>query len=126
MENKSNKFGIKVGDFFKATWGYDQTNVDWFQVIALAGKSSVRVREVNPPIIECKASGYDAEDRVYSLDTSVILPPAERSSWIKDQEKGDLKRIRDVYYAPSFHLASFADATLCSEKTNKAYVSWYA
>ena len=41
-----NKFGVKVGDLFHSSWGYDQTNNDFFQVVALVGDSSVRVREV--------------------------------------------------------------------------------
>lgn len=28
-----NKAGVKVGDIFYASWGYDQTNVDWYQVV---------------------------------------------------------------------------------------------
>ena len=47
---KKNAFGVKVGDIFSASWGYEQTNNDFFQVIALVGEKSVRVREVHPPI----------------------------------------------------------------------------
>ena len=28
-----NKAGVKVGDIFYTSWGYDQTNVDWYQVV---------------------------------------------------------------------------------------------
>lgn len=28
-----NKAGVKIGDIFYASWGYDQTNVDWYQVV---------------------------------------------------------------------------------------------
>lgn len=28
-----NKYGVKVGDIFVSSWGYDQTNVDCYQVI---------------------------------------------------------------------------------------------
>lgn len=27
---KVNKYGVKVGDLFSASWGYEQTNVDFF------------------------------------------------------------------------------------------------
>lgn len=30
--------GVKVGDFFSASWGYDQTNVDWYKVVGLTPK----------------------------------------------------------------------------------------
>jgi hypothetical protein len=32
---------IKVGDIFVVSWGYDQTNINFFEVIALKGKMAV-------------------------------------------------------------------------------------
>lgn len=37
--------GVHVGDFFYASWGYDQTNVTWFKVVGLTPKG-VKVQEV--------------------------------------------------------------------------------
>lgn len=31
---------VKVGDIFKSSWGYDQTNIDFYEVIAVTGKSA--------------------------------------------------------------------------------------
>ena len=126
---KVNKFGVKVGDFFSASWGYEQTNADFFQVVALVGESSVRVREVNPPIIEDKATGPMACDRVYDIrNTGELLPPSPSSVFIKDQERGDLKRLKS-YNAdgsnPQFFLSSFTDAHYCVGDTEKMYESWY-
>lgn len=128
---KTNKFGVKVGDFFSASWGYDQTNNDFFQVIELVGESSVRVREVDPPIIEREATGPMAEDRVFcTKNTGELLPPSRYSCFIKDQEKGDLKRLKsyaaDGKSYPQFYLASFTDAHYCGGDTCKVYESWYA
>ena len=36
-----NKYGVKVGDVFYDSWGYEQTNIDFYQVIALRGKTQV-------------------------------------------------------------------------------------
>lgn len=126
-----NKFGVKVGDLFHSSWGYDQTNNDFFQVVALVGDSSVRVREVYPVIEDAKATCWAAEDRVIGTNTNgVLLPPAERSVFIKDQEKGDLKRLKsyakDGKSNPQFYLSSFANAYLCSGDSMKVYESWYA
>lgn len=126
---KTNKFGVKVGDLFSASWGYDQTNNDFFQVIALVGESSVRVREVNPPMIESRAISWASEDRVFK-NTKELLPAAPFSVFIKDQEKGDLKRLKsyaaDGKSNPQFYLSSFADAHYCGGDTIKVYESWYA
>jgi len=32
--------GVKVGDIFKSSWGYDQTNIDYYEVIAVSGKTA--------------------------------------------------------------------------------------
>ena len=128
---KANKFGVKVGDLFHASWGYDQTNNDFFQVIALVGASSVRVREVSPVCEQSEAICWAAEDRVFSTNTNGnLLPPVKYSTFIKDQVNGDLKRLKsyaaDGKSNPQFYLSSFADAYYCSADTIKVYESWYA
>lgn len=34
----SNEHGVKVGDFFSSSWGYDQTNVDFYKVVGVTPK----------------------------------------------------------------------------------------
>ena len=127
-----NKYGVKVGDIFSASWGYEQTQVDFFQVIALVGESSVRVREVYPRMIEENPTCSMAADRTYKL-TNEILPPATSSVFIKDQENGDLKRIKAGWgKTPEeenancfFTLSSFASAYKCNGETVTEYESWY-
>ena len=130
---KVNKYGVKVGDLFSASWGYEQTNVDFFQVVALVGESSVRVREVYPPMIDEAPTCSMAADRTYKLTTD-LLPAANSSVFIKDQEKGDLQRIKPGYCKNPddankncfFYLDSFANAYKCNGESLTAYESWYA
>ena len=126
---KANKFGVKVGDLFCASWGYDQTNNDFFQVIALVGETSVRVREVNPPMLSSDSVGWAAENRTFKTSGLEILPPSPYSVFIKNQIKGDLKRLKSYKKdgtCPQFYLSSFTDAYYCGEETQKVYESWYA
>ena len=37
---------VKVGDIMTSVWGHEQTNVCYYQVVALKGKSSVILREI--------------------------------------------------------------------------------
>lgn len=37
---------VKVGDVFRSSWGYDQTNIDFYEVTRLIGKSTVEVRPI--------------------------------------------------------------------------------
>ena len=130
---KVNKYGVKVGDLFSASWGYEQTNVDFFQVIALVGESSVRVREVYPQMIDEKGISGMSADRTYKL-TNELLPAASSSVFIKDQENGDLKRIKAGWGKTpeeqiancQFYLDSFANAHKCHGDTVTLYESWYA
>ena len=124
-----NKYGVKVGDIFRTSWGYEQTNNQFFQVVALVGAESVRVREVYLPLIESEAVSWASEDRVFQIVRD-ILPPADRSVFIKDQERGDVKRLKsfdaDGVSNPQFKLSSYADAWICNGDTVKVYESWYA
>jgi hypothetical protein len=38
--------GLKVGDVLRSSWGYDQTNVDFYQVTALIGSQTVEYRPI--------------------------------------------------------------------------------
>jgi len=38
--------GLAVGDVLVASWGYEQTNVDFYQVVRLAGAKSVAIRPI--------------------------------------------------------------------------------
>lgn len=37
---------VSVGDIFVSSWGYEQANVSFYQVISLHGKTTVTVREI--------------------------------------------------------------------------------
>lgn len=41
-----NAEGVRVGDLFYGSWGYEQTNVDFFQVVALRGKHTAVLRRI--------------------------------------------------------------------------------
>lgn len=43
---------IKVGDIFYSSWGYDQTNVDFYQVLDVSDKGTVSLREIGSEIVD--------------------------------------------------------------------------
>jgi hypothetical protein len=45
-EEKQTIQGVKIGDIFTYSWGYEQTNVDCYQVVGIKGKSTVLLREI--------------------------------------------------------------------------------
>ncbi len=46
-----NADGVKVGDLFYCSWGYEQTNIDYYQVIALKGKHTAIIKEIGAEYI---------------------------------------------------------------------------
>ncbi|MGN0995703.1 MAG: hypothetical protein ACI4PG_02230 [Candidatus Ventricola sp.] len=42
-----NADGVRVGDLFCGSWGYEQTNVDFFQVVALRGRHTAVLRGIS-------------------------------------------------------------------------------
>ncbi|EEV7910577.1 hypothetical protein [Escherichia coli] len=47
---------VSVGDVFVSSWGDEQTNVDFYQVVSLHGKTMVSVRKIRAEICgtECR------------------------------------------------------------------------
>jgi hypothetical protein len=43
--------GVEVGTIFDSHWGYDQSNVDWFEVVGVT-KTGVQIREVASAMAE--------------------------------------------------------------------------
>lgn len=45
-ERKSWRHDVKVGDIFRSSWGYDQTNIDYYQIVELIGNHYAMAREI--------------------------------------------------------------------------------
>jgi len=45
-KRKAYKHTLQIGDVLKASWGYDQTNIDYWEVTAIVSAHMVEVREI--------------------------------------------------------------------------------
>ncbi|MGI7424103.1 hypothetical protein ACNF6U_10010, partial [Campylobacter coli] len=54
-KSKENEDGYKVGDFLYSSWGYEQTNIDFYQVIATTEKT-IFLAEVKTDV---KVTGWE-------------------------------------------------------------------
>lgn len=122
-ENKKveNELGVKVGDIFYMSWGYEQTNVDFFQVVALKGKTQVVIKEV---VLREDNEEYMSHGmaRDVSFDMKHAVPVAN-SSFVKDNEKGMIKKVCGTKENPYLNMTSYANAHKYNGK--KLYESWY-
>jgi hypothetical protein len=49
---KMNREKVNVGDIFHTSWGYEQTNVNFFQIIEKKSASTVLIREISSEVLE--------------------------------------------------------------------------
>ncbi|MBK8009587.1 MAG: hypothetical protein IPK23_15045 [Rhizobiales bacterium] len=63
----------KIGDIFRTCWGYDQTNVEFFELVALRGKTGV-LRELKQERVE---EGW-ARGKCVPLPGEYICEPIRR------------------------------------------------
>lgn len=122
VKTQENEYGIKVGDIFYMSWGYEQTNIDFFQVVALKGKTQVVIKEV---VLREKTKDYMSHGmaRDVSFDVNNAVP-VEYSTFVKDNEKGMIKKVCGNKENPYLNMTSYANAY--KYKGQKLYESWYA
>lgn len=86
---KNNYLGVKVGDIFVFSWGYEQTNINYFQVVALKGTKQVIIREIAYKITE--TTGYESYKVTACKDQFL-----SRSQFVKDNEIGAVKQVKQL------------------------------
>lgn len=97
---------INVGDIIYTSWGYDQTNIDFYQITGKFGSNSLKVREL--------------DDKDVTKDNNGISPMAGYKIPIKDKFTGVEKTIRVMGYLKiDNHVAYIWDG-------RPLYYSWYA
>jgi len=100
---------VSVGDIFVDSWGYEQTNVDFYQVVAKPSAKTVIVREIACETEEGSRQSHGMADSVRPV----------RDAFIGKEMK---KRI-DKY--GGFKTSSFSCARPAGE-SRSYYRSWYA
>ena len=75
-KRKAVERSLQVGDILYASWGYEQTNIDFYQIIALKGKSSVVLCKIAQ--INVEATGPMSEKVIAEKDSFVGEPFTKR------------------------------------------------
>lgn len=108
VQRKLQESDVQVGDIFVNSWGYEQTNVDFYQVVARSGVT-VTLREI----------GYDRLETT-SWASEYVRPV--KDAFIKDAQEFK-KRLNGKY----IKMNSFSSASKVEDPaTSKHYRSWYA
>lgn len=88
-QTQQNYLGVKIGDIFHFSWGYEQTNTDYFQVVGLKGTKQVVIREISYEITE--TTGFESYKVRPCKDRFL-----QKSTFIKDNEKGAVKQVKQL------------------------------
>ena len=82
LENKDDS--VKVGDLFYSSWGYDQTNVEFFKVVGLtkSGKSA-KIRQIGSKTKE-GSEGYMSDSAIPDPDFEIKI-----SSWNEELNRSE-------------------------------------
>ena len=103
------------------SWGYEQTNIDFFQVVALKGKTQVIIKEVALHTVEVENYSHGmARDVKFDPTKTAVL---ENPSFVKDNEKGMIKKVCGTKERPYLNMTSYANAYKYNGE--KLYESWY-
>ena len=76
--DRSQPHTLKVDDILYTSWGYDQTNVDFYQVVEIVGKCTVVIREVAHKTIS--GSGGPSESVIAIKDSFIGEAMTKRSN----------------------------------------------
>jgi hypothetical protein len=107
---------VKPGDIFRASWGYDQTNIDYYQVVALIGQHMAEVREIQQQSEETAymqgkcvpAPGVWATEADYS--PAGEAHKAEHGTYPRKDTASRRVKIQGVGNEPCFRVASYCFA----------------
>lgn len=65
---------LKVGDIYYSSWGYDQTNIDFYKIIAVKGAKATLV-QIGKKYLEPE---YQYEDKVLPSPDSIVGEPMNK------------------------------------------------
>lgn len=95
-KRKAYSHTLKVGDFLDSSWGYDQTNIDFYQVVEVISDKTVKIRGVKQSLED---TGYRGQDRVRPV----------KDSW--GGHLGDKPHLKRVGIGDHIRVRSYATAS---------------
>lgn len=104
----------KVGDILCSSWGYDQTNVNYYQVTKVIGKM-VEVREIGCTSLQGSMYSHGMADEVIPAKNNFLADGKPLKKLVRGSSYKDY----------SIKIASYANAYKVGEN-DKHYRSWYA
>ena len=94
---------VKIGDIFYISWGYEQTNSNFYRVKALRGKTQLIIQAVDLEVTKSDCFTSMSADITYNKSHYMLK---DRDVFINDNSNGKIVKICDYYKdEPCFHLS---------------------
>jgi hypothetical protein len=105
---------FEIGDIVQNTWGYEQTNQEFYQVVKIKSKKQIVVREI------CQKSIYHEG---FSSMSCHVMPDTD--NFLNDEEI--VLTVKACTYEPFYHICN-SESFYYFHKFNgkEQYKSWYA
>jgi len=96
--------GLEVGDYLSCSWGYDQTNVNYYKVVSLVGKKMVEI----VPVVSVRESSAPPCD--------MVSPSDELAEYdvLLGMDRGKVRPVKKVAKNGSVSLNDHQSASKCS------------
>ena len=90
---------LKVGDIIYSSWGYEQTNVNFYKVIAVKGKQTVELREIGSKVVSSDggSSTHVVADTERFINEKVLTRRASGHIRVTDCQTGYLWDGKPLY-----------------------------
>lgn len=111
----------KVGDIYAISWGYDQTNYDFYRIKALRGKTQAVIEPVSMKVKTVDSVSSMSADYTYDTTTAELK---NNDVFINNPEKGKIVKFKDYY--TDFQSFEVGGHIATPYKGQKCYESWYA
>ena len=106
-EKKAFVVEINIGDIYVESWGYDQTNVNFYQVVGKKGKCTAIIKEIASVMVEGSAHS--------GMSCNVV---AVKDSFLNEEDEGMVKRVGEY----GFRTSSYSSASKWDG--SEMYKSW--
>ena len=106
------KHDVKVGDIFRSSWGYEQTNIDYYEVTKLIGAHYAEIREICQERTQTESMQGDC----VPVPGKYVTEPdytAEKVNGVYPRKEIEPRRVRiqgSGTSEPHFKVASYASA----------------
>lgn len=92
-QQRAKPHALQVGDILRSSWGYDQTNIDYYEVTRLIGAQMVEIREISA---RAQETGFMSGDSVPAPGQYIGKPERRR---VSDHGERDSVKVSECAHA---------------------------